>query len=72
MQFGFISYLEEGNVLKKRKKRIESIKNQEISSISLRSLSMIENLSNSDSGYFSIFNDKIELIMDHEYNERSS
>jgi hypothetical protein len=57
---------------KKSKKRIEFIKNQEISSISLRSLSMIENLSNSDSGYFAIFNDKIELIMDHEYNERSS
>jgi len=69
MQLGFISYLEEGNVLKPKKKTIkyDSI----INSISLNSLSMQENLSNSDSGYFTIFNENNELIMPYVDNERN-
>ena len=69
MEFGFISYLEEGNALKQRKKRIEIVQNEKINSTSLRSLSMIENLSNCDSGYFTILNDKKELIMAYIDNE---
>ena len=72
MQLGFIPYLEEGNVLKPKKKRIEFIPNARISSISLRSLSMQENLSNSDSGYFTTFEDKKKgLTMAYVDNERN-
>ena len=72
MQLGFISYLEEGNVLKPKKKRIEFMPNANISSISLRSLSMQENLSNCDSGYFTTFEDKkIGLTMAYVDNERN-
>jgi hypothetical protein len=72
MQLGFISYLEEGNVLKPKKKRIEFMPYAKISSISLRSLSMQENLSNSDSGYFTTFDDnKKGLTMAYVDNERN-
>ena len=72
MQLGFISYLEEGNVLKPKKKRIEFMPNVKIRSISLRSLSMQENLSNSDSGYFTTFDDnKKGLTMAYVDNERN-
>ena len=55
MQLGFISYLEEGNVLKPKKKRFEYIEGVHIRSNELINLSMQENLSNSDSGYFRTF-----------------
>jgi len=72
MQLGFISYLEEGNVLKPKKKRIEFMPNAKISSISLKNLSMQENLSNSDSGYFTTFEDKNKgLTMVYVDNERN-
>ena len=65
MQLGFISYLEEGNVLKPKRKRFEYIAGTNIKNQSLLNLSMQENLSNSDSGYFTTFKDKNEneLIM---------
>ncbi len=69
MQFGFISYLEEGNVLLPKKKKIEF--KEGVSSISLKNLSIQENFSNSDSGYFTIFNQKNELIMVYVDNERN-
>ena len=69
MQLGFISYLEEGNVLKPSKKTIQIEPN--VRSISLKSLSMQENLSNCDSGYFTTFLDKNELIMVYVDNERN-
>ena len=72
MQLGFISYLEEGNVLKPRKKRIEFDPNKYIRSISLKSLYMQENLSNSDSGYFTIFEESADsVIMAYVDNERN-
>ena len=73
MQTGFISYLEEGNILKPRKHRIEFYVDpkKEIRSIALTQLNMHENLSNSDSGYFTIFNDKDELIMAYVDGERN-
>ena len=72
MQLGFLPYLEEGNILKPKKKRIEFMQNAKISSISLRSLSMQENLSNSDSGYFTTFEDKKNgLAMAYVDNERN-
>ena len=65
MQLGFITYLEEGNVLKPQKKRIEFNKKYNIRSLSLKNLAIQENLSNSDSGYFTTFRTKNEeeLIM---------
>ena len=56
MQLGFIDYLEEGNVLKPKKKRFEFFQDQyaNIRSIQLKNLSMQENLSNSDSLYLKI------------------
>ena len=69
MQLGFISYLEEGNVLKPSKKTIQIEPN--VRSISLKSLSMQENLSNCDSGYFTTFLGKNELIMVYVDNERN-
>ena len=71
MQFGFISYLEEGNVLKPSKKRIDFVPGVNIRSISLKSLSMQENLCNSDSGYFTTFDDKDGLVMVYVDNERN-
>ena len=73
MQLGFISYLEEGNVLKPKKKRIEFRQDVSIRSIPLKALSIQENLSNADSGYFTIFNqeDEKDLIMAYVDNERS-
>ena len=71
MQLGFISYLEEGNVLKPSKKRIEFGYGTNIRSISLKNLSMQENFCNSDSGYFTTFPDKNELIMVYVENERN-
>ena len=72
MQLGFISYLEEGNVLKPKKIEPIPLPNESINSISLRSLSMQENLSNSDSGYFTTFEDKKNgLIMAYVDNERN-
>ena len=71
MQFGFISYLEEGNVLKPSKKRIDFGLGINIRSISLKNLSMQENFCNSDSGYFTTFPDKDELIMVYVDNERN-
>ena len=63
MQLGFISYLEEGNVLKPNKKPFQFEEGLDIRSLALNCLSMQENLSNSDSGYFTIFKEKNELIM---------
>ena len=60
MQLGFITYLEEGNVLRPKKKRIEFNNDVYIRSSSLKNLSMQENLSNSDSGYFTTFRSKNE------------
>ena len=71
MQFGFISYLEEGNILKPKKKRIEFVWGEKISSVSLSKLSMQENLSNCDSGYFIVFNEKKKVIMAYVDNERN-
>ena len=71
MQLGFISYLEEGNVLKPSKKRIEFIQGQNIRSLSLKNLSMQENFSNSDAGYFTKFTEKNNLIMTYVDNERN-
>ena len=73
MQLNFISYLEEGNVLKPKKKRFEYIYGLEntIKSPSLLCLSMQENLSNSDSGFFTTFNKKDELIMAYVDNQRN-
>ena len=70
MQLGFMNYLEEGNILKPKKKRIEFYDEKKIESIDLKNLSMQENLSNSDSGYFITFDDKNELIMAYVDNER--
>ena len=70
MQLGFISYLEEGNILKPKKKSVEFNPNTKIRPLSLQNLSMQENLSNSDSGYFTTFDDnKKELIMEYVDNE---
>ena len=71
MQLGLISYLEEGNIIKPKKKRFDFTEGINIRSISLKSLSMQENLSNSDSSYFTTFNDKNELIMAYVDNDRS-
>ena len=71
MQLGFISYLEEGNVLKPSKKKIEFEEGVKIRSISLKNLSIQENFSNSDSGYFTTFKDKNKLIMVYVDNERN-
>ena len=71
MQLGFISYLEEGNILKPKKKKFEYIPGAKIRSISLKNLSIQENLSNSDSGYFTIFDGNKELIMAYVDNERN-
>ena len=71
MQFGFISYLEEGNVIKPKKKKFDFSPNINIRSSSLQSLNIQENLSNSDSGYFTTFNEKNELIMAYVDNERT-
>ena len=71
MQLGFISYLEEGNILKPKKKKFEYYPNTYIRSLSLKQLSMQENLSNTDSGYFTTFDDKKGLIMAYVDNERN-
>ena len=71
MQLGFIPYLEEGNVMKPKKKKIEFSERDQIRSLSLKSLNIQENLSNSDSGYFTTFNENNELIMAYVDNERS-
>lgn len=72
MQLGFISFIEEGNILKPKKKRIRFNEGSKINSISLKNLSMQENLSNSDSGYLTTFIDnKKELIMAYVDNERN-
>ena len=63
MQLGFITYLEEGNLKPKRKPIEFYVDKNTIRSISLRNLSMQENLSNSDSGYFITYQDKENLIM---------
>ena len=70
MQLGFMNYLEEGNILKPKKKPIEFYDEKKVESIDLKNLSMQENLCNSDSGYFITFPDKNELIMAYVDNER--
>ena len=52
MQLGFISYLEEGNVIKPKKRKFDFFQNIDIRALSLKNLDIQENLSNSDSGYF--------------------
>ena len=58
MQLGFLSYLEEGNILKPKRKSITFTDPKSIRSASLRNLKMQENLSNSDTGYFTTYQDK--------------
>ena len=71
MQLGFISYLEEGNVIKPKKRKFDFFQNIDIRALSLKNLDIQENLSNSDSGYFTTFNEKEELIMAYVDNERT-
>ena len=65
MKFGFMPYLEEGNDLRPRTKRFEFF----IPNIDLSYLQ--ENLSNSDSGYFTTFKENNKLIIAYVDNERS-
>ena len=69
MQLGFMNYLEEGNILKPKKKEVELYNINKINSYSLKNLSMQENLSNSDSGYFITFPEKNQLIMAYVENQ---
>ena len=71
MQFGFLPFLEEGNIIKPKRKRFEFINGTILRSLSLAGLSTQENLSNSDSGCFTIFDEQNELIMAYVDNERT-
>ena len=63
MRLGFISYLEEGNVVKPKKKKVEFSPNKIIRSNSLRLLSLQENLSYSGAGNFTIYTDNDDIKM---------
>ena len=56
IQLGFLSYLEGKNILRPSKKRFKFSAENKIRSISLKNLSIQENLSNCDYGYFALFN----------------
>ena len=58
-----MNYLEEGNILKPEKKKIEFFDEDSIDYKDLKNLSIQENLCNSDSGYFIIYYEKNKLIM---------
>ena len=71
MQLGFLSYLEEGNILKPKRKSITFTDPKSIRSASLRNLKMQENLSNSDTGYFTTYQDKDNIIMPYIDNQHT-
>ena len=72
IKLGFISFLEEGNLLKPIRKKFEfDIEKEEIRSKSLSNLSMQENLSNCDSGFFTLFYENEKLKMAYVEKERS-
>ena len=60
IQLGLLDYLEEGNIFKPKKKKIVKVPGKKIESESLENLSMQENFTNSDSGYFNTFFDEKE------------
>ena len=62
MQLNLISYLEEGNTFKPEKKKIEFFE-QNIRVVSLKLLSLQENLSNSGAGFFTVYYDNDEIRM---------
>ena len=63
MYFGFLPYLEIGNILKPEVKQFSFIKPKSIRSDSLRKLSMQENLSNCNSGCFTLYLNDNKLRM---------
>ena len=73
MKLDFFSYLEEQNFIKPKKKKFELIENLlDDRSISLKNLSIQENLSFSDSTYFTTFYEKKDILeMAYVNNERS-
>ena len=71
MQFGFLPFLEEGNIIKPKRKRFEFIGGTILRSFSLAGLSTQENLSNRNSGCLTIFDEQNELIMAYVDNERT-
>ena len=62
MQLNLISYLEEGNTFKPQKKKIE-IFDPNVSSVSLKLLSLQENLAISGAGFFTVYYDDEEIRM---------
>ena len=62
MRFGFFSFVEEGNIIKPKKNKIDLGK-EKIRSLSLKSLKMQENLTNSGSGCFTCFYYDNKLMM---------
>ena len=72
MQFGFLKYLEPGNLLRPKRKRFEFLLKKEIKSetLSLLNDSIQENISNSDSGDFVTFKRKENEIIAYVCDEK--
>ena len=62
MQLNLISYLEEGNTFRPEKKKIEILE-PNIRTVSLKLLSLQENLANSGAGFFTVYYDNNEIKM---------
>ena len=75
MRLDLLSYLEEGNFIRPKRKKFEFIEGLDDRSLSLRNLSVQENLSSSDSSHFTTFYEKKEkedkLIMAYVDNEKT-